>query len=553
MGDRIHVVVNNNVFKSKMKLGMTMTLAMAMASRSMNVMAFRMGGTSLFASSSSISLRPSVSGSTTMARTMTATTEDADTATTEDADSYADGSSIYTQQADELSNVKSDFLITLRDRGFLHQCTNIVELDRLLTESVSSDNKDDDNNNDNKPFSAYLGFDATADSLHVGSLLQIMILRHLQQSGHRPIVLIGGGTSKVGDPTGKDESRLLLDDAAIEKNTKGISRVFDKFLSLADKGNDDDSSSSSSNPTTDAIMVNNDDWLSSLKYLEFLRDYGTQFTINRMMSFESVKQRMAREAPFSFLEFNYMILQAYDFLELSRRYDVKLQLGGSDQWGNIVSGTELARRCDKNQLFGLTAPLITTSDGKKMGKTAGGAIWLNKDRLSEYDYWQFWRNTNDDDVIRFLKLFTEMPLSEIEQLSQLKGADINQAKIVLANEATKLLHGEECLTAIQETIDSMFSNKNNKKMSTESLPRIFVSSDDMDSGDGVRLVDLFLDLKLATSKKDARRLIEGGGAKLNDDKITDIQQSLTKADFAEGTTEVTLRAGKKRAGVVEIQ
>ena len=448
-------------------------------------------------------------------------------------DSYKEGSSIYVEQAEELSKLKSPFLMTLRDRGFLHQCTNIVELDKQMMEATE----------ENGALSAYLGFDATADSLHVGSLLQIMILRHLQKSGHKPIVLIGGGTSKVGDPTGKDESRKLLDDDNILKNTQGISKVFEKFLTFVKEGEDND--------ITDAIMVNNDDWLSGLKYLEFLRDYGTQFTINRMMSFESVKQRMTREAPFSFLEFNYMILQAYDFLELSRRYGVKLQLGGSDQWGNIVSGTELGRRCDKNQLFGLTAPLITTSDGKKMGKTEGGAIWLNKDKLSEYDYWQFWRNTNDDDVIRFLKLFTEMPLEEIDELAKLKGADINKAKIVLANEATKLLHGEECLEQIQETIKTMFS-KDSSATSTESLPRIFVSKEEIE-GDGVRYADLFLKLGLASSKKDARRLIQGGGAKLEGEKIEDEAGSLTSSDFADGKNEVTLRAGKKRAGVVELQ
>jgi len=415
----------------------------------------------------------------------------------------------------------------MRDRGFLHQCTNIEELDNIMMEKSK----------DGKAVSAYLGFDATADSLHVGSLLQIMILRHLQKSGHRPIVLIGGGTSKVGDPTGKDESRKLLTDDVILANTRGISKVFEKFLTF---GNGSPS---------DATMVNNDDWLSSLKYLEFLRDYGTQFTVNRMLSFESVKQRLAREAPFSFLEFNYMILQAYDFLELSRRYDARLQLGGSDQWGNIVAGTELGRRCDGTQLFGLTAPLITTSDGKKMGKTANGAIWLNPDRLSEYDYWQFWRNTSDEDVIRFLKLFTELPLDDIEELSKLEGADINKAKVVLADEATALLHGRECLKVIHETVDNMF-NKKSQSMSTESLPRIFVKAEDLEQG--IKFADLFLDLKLADSKKEARRLIQGGGAKLNEEKIADETGSLTLSDFND-SKEVILRAGKKRAGVVEIQ
>lgn len=444
--------------------------------------------------------------------------------------------SIYAQQATELKSLKSTFLRTMRDRGFLHQCTNLVELDALLSK-------------EGKATSAYLGFDATADSLHVGSLLQIMILRHLQQSGHRPVVLIGGGTSKVGDPTGKDESRVQLTDDIIAQNTAGISKVFEQFLTFANNDNDGD------NNANDAIMVNNDDWLSQLNYLEFLRDYGTQFTINRMLSFESVKQRLGRESPLSFLEFNYMILQAYDFLELSRRYDVKLQLGGSDQWGNMVSGTELGRRCDGNQLFALTAPLMTTSDGKKMGKTANGAVWLNADRLSEYDYWQFWRNTSDDDVIKFLKLFTELPLEQIDDMAKWTGKDINNAKIVLADEATALLHGRECLAAIHETVEQMFKSKKSGSGSTESLPRIFVTADEIGDGDGgIRFADLFLKLGLAQSKKDARRLIQGGGAKLDDVKIDDENGSLTLADFEEGgKTEVTLRAGKKRAGVVELQ
>lgn len=414
----------------------------------------------------------------------------------------------------------------MRDRGFLFQCTGISELDEKMSK-----------NTEDGPISAYLGFDATADSLHVGSLLQIMILRHLQRSGHRPIVLIGGGTSKVGDPTGKDESRKMLTEDDIKRNTDGISKVFEKFLSFGEE-----------NPT-DAIMVNNDEWLSSLKYLDFLREYGTQFTINRMMSFESVKQRLNREAPFSFLEFNYMILQAYDFLELYRRHNAILQLGGSDQWGNMVSGTELGRRCDGAQLFALTAPLITKSDGTKMGKTAGGAIWLNADKLSEYDYWQFWRNTSDEDVIRFLKLFTELPLDDIAELEKLEGADINKAKIVLADEATGMLHGKDCLKQIHETIENMFKGAG---ASTDGLPRITVAAADLE-GEGIRFADLFLNLGLATSKKDARRLIAGGGAKLGDEKIEGETSSLTSADFPDGTTEVVLRAGKKRAGVVELE
>jgi len=299
---------------------------------------------------------------------------------------------------------------------------------------------------------------------------------------------------------------------------------------------------------SDAIMVNNDDWLSSLKYLDFLRDYGSQFTINRMMSFESVKQRLEREAPFSFLEFNYMILQAFDFLELYRRHNAILQLGGSDQWGNMVSGTELGRRCEGAQLFALTAPLITKSDGTKMGKTAGGAIWLNADKLSEYDYWQFWRNTSDEDVIRFLKLFTELDLSDIAKLEDLKGSEINKAKVILADEATAMLHGRDCLPQIHETVKNMFQGTG---QSTDSLPRIYVSSSDVE-GEGKRLADLFMELGLASSKKEARRLIAGGGAKLGDTKIEDEVATLTTSDF-DGNKEIVLRAGKKRAGVVELQ
>jgi tyrosyl-tRNA synthetase len=346
---------------------------------------------------------------------------------------------------------------------------------------------------------------------------------------------VGGGTSKVGDPTGKDESRVILTEDVIQANIRGISQVFAKFLTFG---------------PSDAIMVNNDDWLSELKYLEFLREYGTHFTINRMLSFESVKQRLEREAPFSFLEFNYMILQAYDFLELYRRHNTILQLGGSDQWGNMVSGTELGRRCASAQLFALTAPLITTSDGKKMGKTANGAVWLNADKLSEYDYWQFWRNTDDADVIRFLKLFTELPLDEIAKLEKLEGAGINEAKIVLADQATALLHGKECLEAIHGTVQNMFAGAGS---STEGLPRAFVKKSDVESGDGVSLLDLFVELKLASSKKEARRLIQGGGARIGEDiKITDENPMLKATDFG-GSNEVTLRAGKKRAGVVEIQ
>jgi tyrosyl-tRNA synthetase len=441
-----------------------------------------------------------------------------------------------------LDQIQSKFLRTMRDRGYIHQCTNLMELDKKL--------------NGDEITSAYLGFDATADSLHVGSLLQIMILRHFQRSGHRPIVLVGGGTSKVGDPTGKDESRIMLTEERIQQNIDGISKVFHKFLSFdASTGTNDGSSVSKRATTTDAIMVNNDDWLSQLKYLDFLREYGTHFTINRMLSFESVRQRLDREAPFSFLEFNYMILQAYDFLELYRRYGTLLQLGGSDQWGNMISGTELGRRCANGvQLFALTAPLITTQDGKKMGKTANGAVWLNADKLSEYDYWQFWRNTDDADVIRFLKLFTELPLEEIAHLETLEGADINKAKIILADEATALLHGRECLDAIHKTIETMFTSGKGSA-STEGLPRAYVTSDALINEKGVSILDLLVELKLVTSKKEARRLIQGGGARIGDDIVIsdDINPTLTMSDFSNGSKEITLRAGKKRAGVVEIR
>ena len=501
-----------------MKIGMAASSLTAFAWAVTSARAFSVSGRTA---------RPFFSATHSLAAASTDTAIETPTTATEvnDVVESEESSSIYVREAEALEKIKSPFLQTMRDRGFLFQCTGLKELDDKLMEGCSS---------------AYLGFDATADSLHVGSLLQIMILRHLQKSGHRPIVLIGGGTSKVGDPTGKDESRKLLDDEMIQHNTDGISKVFRKFLTFeGDEG--------ATGEPQDAVMVNNDDWLSDLKYLQFLRDYGTHFTINRMMSFESVKQRLSREAPFSFLEFNYMILQAYDFLELHRRYNVLLQLGGSDQWGNMVSGTELGRRVDGAQLFALTAPLITTSDGKKMGKTAGGAVWLNADKLSEYDYWQFWRNTADADVIRFLKLFTELPLEEIAELEKLEGADINKAKIVLADESTALLHGRECLTKIHETIKTMFSSSGGS--STESLPRVYVTAAELE--DGVGFLDLFLQLGLANSKKEARRLIQGGGARLNDEKIQDESGRLTADDF--NGSEVTLRAGKKRAGVVEIQ
>jgi tyrosyl-tRNA synthetase len=369
-----------------------------------------------------------------------------------------------------------------------------------------------------------------------------MILRHLQKSGCKPIILLGGATSKVGDPTGKDDSRNMLTDEEVEANIDGISKVFERFLEFDD------------NPTS-ATIVNNEDWLGGLKYLNFLRDYGKYFTINRMLSFESVKQRLARDAPLSFLEFNYMILQAYDFLELRRRLDVQLQLGGSDQWGNIVSGVELNRRVDQRQVFGLTTPLLTTSDGKKMGKTESGAIWLNADKLSPYDYWQFWRNTTDGDVIRFLKLFTELPLDRIAVLAQLEGAELNGVKRILADETTTLLHGEQSLPEIHAAVDRLYSSGAGAFSSGDansSLPRIGIPSSSLEAG-GVKLSQILVGLKLCASKKEAGRLITQGGAKINDVVIKDPHHVLSASDFEGGGRECIAQAGKKRAGVIFIE
>jgi tyrosyl-tRNA synthetase len=327
-----------------------------------------------------------------------------------------------------MATYQSDFIRTVIERGYLHQCTDTDVLDTMATE---------------KTMTAYIGFDCTASSLHAGSLVPIMLLRLLQQTGHKPIVLMGGGTSMVGDPSGKDESRQLLTEEIINANMAGIKQVFSKFLKFGDG-------------PTDAVMVNNADWLNGLEYIEFLRDYGRHFSINRMLTFDSVKTRLEREHHLTFLEFNYMILQAYDFLELSRRHNCELQMGGSDQWGNIVNGVELGRRIDSQALFGLTTPLLTTASGAKMGKTAEGAVWLNDDKLPAYDYWQYWRNTEDADVGRFLKLFTDLPLDEIARLEQLKDSEINEAKKILANEATKLCHSMEASKAAAETAAKTF-------------------------------------------------------------------------------------------------
>lgn len=410
-----------------------------------------------------------------------------------------------------MTELRSDFMKIFVDRGYMHQCTNLDELDAAFAK---------------KPVTAYIGFDCTARSLHVGSLMQIMILRRLQQAGHKPIVLMGGGTTKVGDPSGKDESRPVITDEIIQDNMNGIKEVFEKFITFGDG-------------PTDAIMVNNDDWLSELNYISFLRDYGRHFSINRMLSFESVKLRLEREQSLSFLEFNYMILQAYDFVELKKRFDCMLQIGGSDQWGNIVNGTELGRRTNSFDLFGLTTPLLTTSSGAKMGKTASGAVWLNAEMLSPYDYWQFWRNTEDADVGKFLKLFTELPMDEINQLENLDGAALNEAKKILANECTRLAHGADAAEAAAETARKTFE----MGVTADSLPSTEMPKSEL--AGGIPAAVLFNKVGLAQSGSEARKLIKGGGARLNDEKISDERRVLTLEDVdAEG--RIKLSAGKKR-------
>ncbi|MGD1876327.1 MAG: tyrosine--tRNA ligase [Kiloniellaceae bacterium] len=416
---------------------------------------------------------------------------------------------------------RSDFLRTLQDRGFIHQCTDLDALDARALEGR---------------LTAYIGFDATADSLHVGSLVQIMMLRWLQKTGHRPVALMGGGTTKVGDPSGKDESRQLLTDAQIDANIAGIRTAFDNLLTFG---------ANNVPGPSDAVMVNNADWLDSLKYVELLRDIGPHFTINRMLTFDSVKLRLDREQPLTFLEFNYMILQAYDFMELSRRMDCCLQMGGSDQWGNIVNGIELARRSDQKQLFGLTTPLITTASGAKMGKTAAGAVWLNESRLSHFDYWQFWRNTEDGDVGRFLRLFTDLPLDEIARLEALAGAEINEAKKLLAFEATKLCRGAAAAAQAAEAARQTFE----EGVSAEGLPTIEVAEAEL--GGGLPAFELMRRAGLAKSNGEARRLIKGGGARLNDVAIKDEMQSVGLDDLGpEGSLK--LSAGKKRHALVKL-
>jgi len=393
----------------------------------------------------------------------------------------------------------------------MHQCTDLEALDAAFAD---------------RSVTVYIGFDCTARSLHVGSLMQIMILRRLQQAGHKPIVLMGGGTTKVGDPTGRDESRPVITDEIIQENMDGIKKVFTKFLKFGDG-------------PTDAIMVNNDDWLKEIGYISFLRDYGRHFSINRMLTFESVKLRLEREHSMSFLEFNYMILQAYDFVELKKRFNCELQIGGSDQWGNIVNGTELGRRTNGFNLFGLTTPLLTTSSGAKMGKTAAGAVWLNEDMLSPYEYWQFWRNTEDADVGKFLRLFTELPLDEISRLESLEGAELNDAKKILANECTRLAHGDAAAEEAAETARRTFEMGE----TAESLPTTEIPKAELD--EGIPAFALFNRVGLTGSSSEARKMIKGGGARLNDEKIDDEKRVVTSADVAD-TGRIKLSAGKKR-------
>lgn len=414
-----------------------------------------------------------------------------------------------------MTSPASDFLRTMAARGYIHQCTDMEALDALALK---------------QPVAAYVGYDCTADSLHVGHLLSIMMLRVLQQNGHKPIVLMGGGTSRVGDPSFRDESRPLLTDADIERNMTSIKRVFAQFLTFGDG-------------PSDAVMVNNADWLDRLHYIDFLRDYGRHFSVNRMLSFDSVKLRLEREQPLTFLEFNYMILQAYDFLELARRYECRLQMGGSDQWGNIVNGVELGRRVDQHELFGLTTPLLTTASGQKMGKTAAGAVWLNEERLSAYDYWQFWRNTEDADVGRFLRLFTEMPLAEIERLEGLEGAEINEAKKVLADAATSLCRGEEAAQQAAETARRTFE----EHALDEALPTVAVPRQRLENG--VPAYELFCEAGLSSSNGEARRLIKGGGARVNDERLADESAVLGLAQLTQHGV-IKLSAGRKRHALI---
>ena len=410
-----------------------------------------------------------------------------------------------------MSGYKSDFLNVLASRGFIHQVSEPDALDQLAKSGS---------------ITAYIGFDCTAPSLHVGSLLPIMMLHWLQQTGHRPIALMGGGTTRVGDPSGKDESRRILTDGMIDENLKGIRSIFSQFIKF--EGSDGN-----------AVMANNADWLNSLNYIDFLRDVGRHFSVNRMLSFDSVKMRIDRQQELSFLEFNYMILQAYDFVELHKRTGCVLQMGGSDQWGNIISGIDLGRRMSNVQLFALTSPLITTSSGAKMGKTATGAVWLNADMVSPYDYWQYWRNTEDSDVVRFLKLFTILPLGEIGRLAALKGADVNEAKKVLATEATALVHGRAAADAAAETARRTFETGE----TSLALPSVVLPRSEIDAGVGI--LATFVKAGLATSNGEVRRAIANNAIQVNDVRITDDKYVIAGKDLtADGV--IKLSFGKKQ-------
>ena len=410
---------------------------------------------------------------------------------------------------------KSEFMAVMMQRGFLADCTDYQGLDEALSIGVTP---------------AYIGFDATAKSLHVGSLIQIMMLRWLQKTGHKPITLMGGGTTKVGDPSFRADERPLLTDIQIDDNIAGIKRVFENYISYDDS-------------PTGALMLNNAEWLDNLNYLEFLRDIGRHFSVNRMLSFESVKSRIDREQSLSFLEFNYMILQAYDFLELNRRYGCLFQMGGSDQWGNIVNGIDLTRRVLDHEIYGLTSQLLTTSDGKKMGKSLNGAIWLNADMLSPYEFWQFWRNTTDADTGRFLKLYTELPIEDCDRLGALAGADINSAKIILANEVTTLLHGAAAAAAAEATARAVFE----KGGVGDELPTLTLTKADV--GDGISIVQLLVKSGLASTGKEAKRLIAEDGAKLNDAALNNTGLVLQLSDFA---NPVKLSKGKKSHTLVQV-
>ncbi|WP_322893647.1 MULTISPECIES: tyrosine--tRNA ligase [unclassified Yoonia] len=410
---------------------------------------------------------------------------------------------------------KSDFMSVMMERGYLADCTDYQGLDEALSRGVVT---------------TYIGYDATAKSLHVGHLLNIMMLRWLQKTGHQPITLMGGGTTKVGDPSFRADERPLLTDDQIAENIAGMGQVFAKYLTYGDGA-------------TDAKMLNNAEWLNDLNYLDFLRDIGRHFSVNRMLSFESVKSRLDREQSLSFLEFNYMILQAYDYLELNRRYNCTLQMGGSDQWGNIINGIDLTRRVLDHEIYGLTSPLLTTSDGRKMGKSAGGAIWLNGDMLSPYEFWQFWRNTTDADTGRFLKLYTELPVDECDRLGALQGSEINAAKIILANEVTTLLHGAEAAAAAESTAREVFE----KGGVGDDLPTLVLSAAEL--GDGLSIVQIIVRAGLAATGKEAKRLIAENGARLNDDALSDAGL-IVSADML--ATPIKLSAGKKRHALIQL-